>query len=200
MADDNNNDSYADEQYKTLSYSQDQFDKNVLFIASGALGVSFAFVEKLVPDLANAINKDCLTKAWYWFAAVIFMSLLSHFVSILSLRWSISHHEDDDFDKKKDYWNWSIRGLNVFMIIGLLVGTLFLINFINDNINQPKKPTVTMSDDKNKQQQGSQRPNEQTTPKPTSKESWIGERKGDQDSIQKGSEIPPKKPNPKTDK
>ncbi|HEX2921871.1 MAG TPA: hypothetical protein VHO50_11975 [Bacteroidales bacterium] len=45
MSDDN----YIREQYQALKYSNEQFDKNVLFIASGALGISFAFIEKVIP-------------------------------------------------------------------------------------------------------------------------------------------------------
>jgi hypothetical protein len=39
-------DPYEQELYKTLNYSNEQFDKHILFIASGALGISFAFIEK----------------------------------------------------------------------------------------------------------------------------------------------------------
>ena len=42
---------YTDKLYQALNYSVEQFDKSVLFIASGALGITFAFVEKIVPDL-----------------------------------------------------------------------------------------------------------------------------------------------------
>jgi hypothetical protein len=125
---------YIDELYKTLHYSNEQFDKNVLFIASGALGVSFAFIEKLVPNLENAIEKTCLFNAWYSFAIVIFISLVSHFISSLSIRWSISHCEDENFTTKMKYWNWVTRSLNILMIIGLLIGTILLINFIKKNI------------------------------------------------------------------
>ena len=126
---------YVKELYKTLSYSNEQFDKNVLFIASGALGISFAFIEKLV-KLDKAINKDLLTNAWYYFAIVIFISLICHFVSSLSIRWSISNHNQNEknFNKGMKRWNFTIRFLNAFMIIGLLIGTIYLINFLKQNI------------------------------------------------------------------
>lgn len=127
-------DTYVQELYKVLNYSNEQFDKNVLFIASGALGVSFAFVDKLIPDMEKAIVKNSLINAWYCFAAVIFISLVSHFIASLSIRWSIANYEKKNWTKKMGYWNWLIRSLNVLMVIGLFMGTLLLINFINQNI------------------------------------------------------------------
>jgi hypothetical protein len=124
---------YIQELYKTLNYSNEQFDKHVLFIASGALGISFAFIEKIV-NLKEAASKDLLIEAWRYFAAVIFVSLISHFVSSLSIRWSISHYGEESWDKKSKQWNYIIRGLNILMISGLLYATLSLINFINQNI------------------------------------------------------------------
>lgn len=127
---------YIKELYKVLSYSNEQFDKNVLLIASGALGISFAFIEKLVPNIKESVCKGSLIGAWYLFGAVIFISLVSHFISSQSLRWTISHYEDKkaDFEKGTKRWNMIIRLCNVLMILGLLWGTLLLINFIKQNI------------------------------------------------------------------
>ncbi len=129
--------SYVQALYKTLDYSNGQFDKNVLLIASGALGASFTFIDKLVPNLEVAISKNYLINAWYWFASVIFISLLSHFISTLSIRWSIINHNKTKFSKGMKRWNYLIRFLNVFMIFGLLIGIVLLINFINLNISKP---------------------------------------------------------------
>jgi hypothetical protein len=117
--------------YKVLTYSNTQFDKQVLFIASGAFGVSFAFIDKLIPQLDLAIDKFYLIYSWYAFACVIFTSLLSHFISMLSIRWRIENPENE---KGMKNWNRSIRGLNIIMILGLLIGSFLLIKFINLNL------------------------------------------------------------------
>lgn len=132
MAD--NDDTYIEELYKTLSYSNEQFDKNVLFIASGAFGVSFAFIENLVPDLEKATSTGYLIGAWYVFASVIFISLVSHFLSSQSISWSIRNYGKKKWEKGYKRWNWTTRSLNIFMITGLLTGTILLISFINKNI------------------------------------------------------------------
>ena len=74
------------EKYQALSYGNEQFDRNVLFIASGALGISFGFIEKLIPNLAEAKDKCYLIDSWYCFAGVIFLSLVAHFFSIMANR------------------------------------------------------------------------------------------------------------------
>lgn len=125
---------YMEELYKALHYSNEQFDKNVLFIASGALGISFAFIESVVPNLECSEYKSYLINSWFMFAFVIFLSLISHFISGLSLRWSVSNFTKKKFEKGMKKWNFVIRGLNLLMILGLLIGTLLLINFIRKNI------------------------------------------------------------------
>lgn len=125
---------YVQELYKALYYSSEQFDKNVLLIASGALGISFAFIENLV-DLNKAISKNILIHSWYWFAGVIFISLVSHFVSSLSIRWTVENINSNSLENGRKRWNIGIRILNAIMIIGLLVGTVLLINFIQQNLN-----------------------------------------------------------------
>jgi hypothetical protein len=120
------------QKYQTLSYGNEQFDKNVLFIASGALGISFGFIEKLVPDLSATSHKCYLIDSWYCFAGVIFISLVAHFISVMANRWAIENDELEaiKYNKITRRWNYSIRGLNIFMIIGLLVDIILLITFV----------------------------------------------------------------------
>ena len=107
----------------------------MLFIASGALGISFAFIEKVIPDLENAVNSNFLINSWYCFAGVIFISLVAHFISIMANRWAIAHDEQTkDYDKICKIWNLTLRTINILMIIGLLAGIILLIYFVKLNI------------------------------------------------------------------
>lgn len=132
----------TDEFYKTLTYSNTEFDKQVLFIASGTFGVSFAFIDKVV-RIQEASNKNLLICSWYILGATIFLSLFAHFMSIMANRWAIKNcppKENTDekkeahYCRKEKYWNFSIRAINLIMIISLLTGIIFFINFINCNI------------------------------------------------------------------
>jgi uncharacterized BrkB/YihY/UPF0761 family membrane protein len=126
---------YIQEQYNVLRYSNEQFDKNVLFIASGALGISFAFIEKIIPDLTHAVNKHLLIGSWCCFAVVISITLVVHFISILANRWAITHDDSEkNYSRIACFWNLTIRCINVFMILGLLSGIILLIQFVNLNI------------------------------------------------------------------
>jgi hypothetical protein len=124
------------EKYQALSYGNVQFDKSVLYIASGALGVSFGFIEKIIPSLADAANKTYLIVSWYCFAGVIFLSLVAHFISMMAIRWAIVNDDADAFiyNKISRNWNYLIRILNIVMITGLLLGIILLIKFVNINL------------------------------------------------------------------
>ncbi|GAA5040200.1 hypothetical protein GCM10011506_40410 [Marivirga lumbricoides] len=132
MANEDHNKTVAE----TLRYSTEQFDKTITFIASGALVVSFAFIKDIIPDLKAAVNKAYLINAWYTYAGVIFLSLVTHFISMLANTWAAKNQNlsDEAFNKGIKYWNFPIRFLNITMIVALLVGSIFLIKFINLNL------------------------------------------------------------------
>ncbi len=119
-----------------LKYSVEQFDKSIVYIASGAFIISFGFIKDVLPNLATACHKNWLITAWYIFALVIFISLIGHFVSYLGQSWSIKYHnlEEQRYGKIAKRWNDSIRAINVIMIAGILVGAIFLISFIKLNL------------------------------------------------------------------
>lgn len=122
---------------ETLKYSIEQFDKAIVFIASGALGISFAFIKDIIPDLKKAIKTENLIYSWYLFGAVIFISLVAHFISILAHSWAVQNSglANTDFNAKVKYWNLPIRILNVLMIALISIGIIQLIYFIQTNLN-----------------------------------------------------------------
>ena len=126
-------DKHLDQKYKTLDYCNEQFDKSIVFIASGAFGISFAFIDKIVP-LKTALIKEYLINSWYIYSIVVFVSLAAHFVGAMANRWAISAEENDSYNLKVKIWNWSIRSMNIAMIAGLLYGSVLLIQFIKYNL------------------------------------------------------------------
>lgn len=123
--------------YSSLSLSAQQFDKQCLLIASGAFSLSFAFISDIIPDLTKAINKAYLTSAWGFFLGVIFVGLISHFISTTMLSMAIKHSDLDnnEFNRKIKPWNIIIQGFNIITILGLLIGSILLISFISTNLN-----------------------------------------------------------------
>ena len=123
---------------KTRSYCIEQFDKNIVFIASGSLGISFAFIKDIV-NLSKATHINLLIYSWYIFSGVIFLSLLGHYISMQGHNWALANANlnDDDYNEGIKRRNLPIKILNIAMIIAIFIGALLLINFVNQNINKP---------------------------------------------------------------
>lgn len=119
-----------------VKYSTEQFDKNVLFIASGGLGGSFAFIKDIIPNINEAQCKYLLMASWYTFASIIFLSLVCHYISIQAGHWAIRNDklEAEDFNPKIKRWNFPIRTINIANIIAILGASICLIIFIHKNI------------------------------------------------------------------
>ena len=62
-----------------------QFDKASLAIAAGSFGVSFAFIDKVIP-LANAEHLSVLTASWALFGFCLLVILIGYRVSSMVLR------------------------------------------------------------------------------------------------------------------
>jgi hypothetical protein len=128
--------------FEILKYSIQHFDKAIVTIASGALGISFAFIDKIVDLKSKLEHRELLITAWYLFAIVIFISMLSHFISIYSNRWAIANHVYDSqpdilrkaFDKKNGQFGLVNLILSVIMMIILLSAFFRLIGFIEWNL------------------------------------------------------------------
>lgn len=127
---------YEKVQYETLKYANEKFDKNVLFIASGALTLSMGFLKEIVPDPNHIVSKGVIVTAWSFFGATIFIALLSSFIAILANRWAIRFGgvmEDLKYEKITKRWNYTIRSFYVGMILLLLFGMILVILFVARN-------------------------------------------------------------------
>lgn len=130
MAD--NEEQYLEQLNKAYIESSSQFDKQVLFIASGALGISLAFIKDIV-KLDVATNKVLLLLAWIFFGAVILICILSHYTSLKAINFKIEnlYQKRDKISKRFDWWT---RTFNIFMILFLATGLVLLFIFIGINI------------------------------------------------------------------
>ena len=127
---------------KIKEKSEDDFEKQLIFIASGALGISFVFLEKLV-NLSKSIHLWTLTVAWVCLALSLCVNLWSHYLTKNLADKSIDD-QDDHRDGKMDYEhlcnnikrrNSTIDQVNYFSIAALFLGLTFLITFVTINIS-----------------------------------------------------------------
>ncbi len=111
--------------------SQEQYDKTVIMLSTGALGISFAFLKDIV-NLDTAVVIWLLISAWVCWALSVTSVLLSFYSSKSALRKAIEDldvgKEDNNSDDK-----WTTK-LNFCSGACFIIGLNFMIAFVISNI------------------------------------------------------------------
>jgi len=111
---------------------QESFDKTVLALSGGALGVTFAFIKDIVGS-GTIISPLLITLAWILWGLSVCFNLISFFSSHLSL---ISIIQDiDESIKKNTFENFlekpNVKSRGIFTsILNILSGSFFVIGVI----------------------------------------------------------------------
>jgi hypothetical protein len=119
--------------------SLNSFDKYVLTLAAGALGLSLTFINEIVP-IIEPVTFIYLIIAWSGFIA----SLISTLFSFLTSQWAFDKQIsmlDDGYISGVEKNNINIpriitNGLNIFSIISFVIGTFTLAIFIALNLSK----------------------------------------------------------------
>lgn len=130
--------------YEIKSKSQDDFEKYINLIASGGLGLTIAFFDKIV-QIDIAICLWIIVLGWFLLAFTLLMNLLSHFKSVKFSELTISEINNKDYDAvfiNVERRNKIIDTLNSISLASLITGVLSIILFVTINIynmnNNPK--------------------------------------------------------------
>jgi hypothetical protein len=121
--------------------SQEDFDKTVLSLSGGALGISFVFLKDVIGP--NPIHSpELLFAAW---GASTFCVLLSYYLSHLAIRATIRQIDQDTLHVENSGGIYSITTatLNVAGAVLFLVGVVTITLFANSNLKS--KGTVDVS-------------------------------------------------------
>lgn len=86
-------DAYRTQLIDAEQKAQEDYDKTVLTLSGGALGVSFAFVKDILPS-DSVVSQSILLLAWICWTLSIAFVLASHFSSQLALRKAISQVDE----------------------------------------------------------------------------------------------------------
>ncbi len=117
--------------------AQEEFDKSVLWLSSGALGVSFTFLKDLI--YANQIESLwLLLVAWMCWTLSIFAVFFSYHFSRLALKTTISKIDNGtiyDSPVANERFATFTKWLNRFGVIFLFVGIIFIILFSYFNLH-----------------------------------------------------------------
>ena len=115
--------------------AQDDFDKTVLTLSGGALGVTFAFIKDIIGSKPT-INSEYIFYAWLAWGISVSAVLLSFYFSHLALREAIKQIDSGKvYGVRLGGWYDSITGiLNAVGAILFVVGVIFAAIFAHLNL------------------------------------------------------------------
>ncbi len=124
---------YREQLVATAEKAQELFDRTLLTLSGGALGVSFAFVKQFV-GAAPMHTRGWLVGAWVAWLASLVASLLSHYVSSWAQRQAI-----DDLDAGKEgalapRLDRGVGALNFVALVSFLAGLGSMAAFVSHNL------------------------------------------------------------------
>ena len=109
-------------------YSEEQFDKLIVYLNSGALVLTIGFVKDIV-NITKETDTKLLIFSWSSFAISLSLILLSHRSSIIAMNYEIKKKKktSDCFDIVTYVLNWAS-----FVIF--IIGISLFITFIHKNL------------------------------------------------------------------
>ena len=127
-------------EYRTLlleaeKKAQEDFDKTVLTLSGGALGISFAFVKDIVGD-KPIITVNLLLSAWITWGASLLFVLASFYLSTQAFRIAITQLDSGDIYKQLPggFYSRLTAISNITGGILFLVGVVFIVIFAGNNL------------------------------------------------------------------
>ena len=115
--------------------AQEDFDKTVLTLSGGALGISFAFVKDIVGN-KPLTHPEWLLFAWIAWGISVTCVLASFYFSQQALRWAIKQVDQNRIHSQTpgSFWSLITSVLNVFGGVLFLVGVLLIVMFAGVNL------------------------------------------------------------------
>jgi ABC-type multidrug transport system permease subunit len=115
--------------------AQGEFDKTVIALSGGALGISFVFIEKFIKD-RPIINSPSLFYAWWAWAISLILVLLSYFCSIRALRRTLrqSYSGAVYVQRPGGYWSVATEVFNILGAVLFIVGLVLIGYFVRSNL------------------------------------------------------------------
>jgi len=111
--------------------SSQYFDKAILTLAAGALGLSLTFIDKIAPS-PKGCTVYILGVAWFFFCTSMLSTLISFLTSQSACRKQREILENEFFNKDRPKQNTAATITNVLnwiAIVLFILGVLFLITF-----------------------------------------------------------------------
>ena len=173
-------DEYRNNLIQAEQKSQDDYDKSIISLSGGALGISLVFYKEVIGS-NTPLHHELLIWSWGIWAASIAAVVVSYFLSRLSLRKAIEQTDKNDFSGGVGGWaaRWTSLA-NALSGVLFVIGIGLFITFLSYNI---EGKAMSNQNDKGKAKKGYTPP-----PPPPSK---------DKEPLTKGVIPPPPPPAPK---
>jgi len=119
---------YLEQIQKIRTYSSEQLDKQIVYLAGGGLVFTIGFIKNIV-DISKSTNLTLLFVAWILFVTTLVLNLVSHKSSIkaMDLELQLEHKKSDSWDNATDW-------LNSISILSLVLAIILFIIFVSLNI------------------------------------------------------------------
>lgn len=126
-----------DQDYRRLlqeleNKAQDEYDKTVIMLSTGALGLSFTFLKDIV-NLKEAHSMYLMMGAWICWAISASSVLYSFYSSRQALRQEIEDL-DNEIERVNNHFDRLTGMLNFWSGTFFVVGLFFMIAFVKTNI------------------------------------------------------------------
>jgi len=134
MVDEPSDDRYRTQLTALEQKAQEGYDKTVLSLSGGALGVSFAFVTNFV-ERGSMQASGLLVGAWMCWAFSVTATLFSHWTSHLALRRAIRDLDSGSSPRRPSGW-FDVLTANLNLLAGLLflAGVVSVAYFVWRNV------------------------------------------------------------------
>jgi hypothetical protein len=135
----------------TEQKAQEDFDKTVLALSGGALGLSFAFTKDVVGP-GNMVHTVWLFGAWLGWGLSSTAVLISFYFSQLALRKAIYQLDSGKLSEERagGFYDRATAGLNlaglVLFVVGMATMLIFLRFNLKDHMNTPEKATESLDE------------------------------------------------------
>ena len=131
-----NKEEYRNSVLEIKKRSDDDFEKYITFISSGALGLTLTFIDNISP-LKESTCIWIIVVGWISLALCLMINLVSHYISSLNNSRTVQDLDDDIDDDvlllNIDKRNHVVNCLNIISIIALGLGICFILIFTSIN-------------------------------------------------------------------
>lgn len=131
-----------DKQYRsslqeTLNKCEDEFELKVVYVAAGALGLSFAFISDIV-DIANSRCTWALLSGWLFLVVCVWINCHSQLTAHRRARKSIEELDngvpENEVRENIIRRNKNTRYINNLTMVFMSLGLLFIMGYVAINI------------------------------------------------------------------